>query len=317
MPAPDLSVQATAAIGAAATVLWTNPDAPREIDAPILAADPDPRGWAAGLDTPARRDLNDRILTQLLAGEPVEVLEEHRDWLRVVAPWQPSDRDERGYPGWVPRAHVTAAAAPAEREAVVTVEEVRLEPDAGARGGVPAALSYATILPVLDEADGRVRVGTPGGGSAFLDASACVVRQTGHAHPVDARAVLAAARRFVGLSYLWGGMSAFGLDCSGLVHINFRALGRIVPRDAHDQADASVHVPLADARPGDLLYFARPGKSIHHVGFAAGTPEGTPPGEGPHLLHAPGTGKQVCEEPMNADRRSTLVDFAGRLADQV
>ncbi len=324
MSAPDLSVSATSAVRVAATCLWTGPDAPREIDAPIVATTPDPRGWAAGLDVPARRDLDNRVLTQLLAGEPVAVLEERGDWLRVVAPWQPSDLDPRGYPGWVPRAHVAQAAVPARREAVVTVEAVRLEPDPESPGNdLPAELTYATILPVLaetgeaEQADGsangehsgRVRVGLPGGGSGWVDARACVVRPTGAGKPVDAEAVLAQARRFVGLPYLWGGMSAFGLDCSGLVHIAFRALGRIVPRDAHDQAEAAGRIPVGEARPGDLYFFARPEKSIHHVGFAAG------PGSAGVLLHAPGTGQQIREERMNADRRETLLDLAGRLAD--
>ncbi|MGW0227123.1 C40 family peptidase [Actinopolymorpha singaporensis] len=327
MPAPDLSVSATSAVRVAATVLWTGPDAHREIDAPIVAAVPDPRAWAAGLDVPARRDLDNRVLTQLLAGEPVDVIEERGDWLRVVAPWQPSDLDPRGYPGWVPRAHVAPAAAPARREAAVTVEAVRLEPDPGRRGDdLPAELTYATILPVLAETGdaqhtertgsgeaapgARVRVALPGGSSGWVDARACAVRPTGDGRPVRPEAVLAQARRFVGLPYLWGGMSAFGLDCSGLVHIAFRALGRIVPRDAHDQAEAAGRVPVGEARPGDLYFFARPEKSIHHVGFAAGQP-----GSDGVLLHAPGTGEQVREEQLNADRRATLVDLAGRLAD--
>ncbi|MET9021536.1 C40 family peptidase [Actinopolymorpha sp. NPDC004070] len=326
MSAPDLSVSATSAVRVAATVLWTSPDAHREIDAPIVAAVPDPRGWAAGLDVPARRDLANRVLTQLLAGEPVTVLEERGDWVRVVAPWQPSDLDPRGYPGWVHRAHVAQAAAPTDQEAVVTVEATPVEPDPGTgRDEVPAELTYATILPVLVEATtggaggadqagdagpgSRVRVALPGGGSGWVDARACVVRPTGAGKPVRTEAVLAQARRFVGLPYLWGGMSAFGLDCSGLVHIAFRALGRIVPRDAHDQADAAERVPASEARPGDLYFFARPGKSIHHVGFAAG------PGSDGVLLHAPGTGQQVREEQMDADQRATLLDLAGRLAD--
>ena len=214
------------------------------------------------------------------------------------------------------------AAVPARREAVVAVEAVRLEPESepdpgGGQDDLPAELTYATILPVLagtGDAENagpgsRVLVGLPGGGSGWLDARACVVRPTGAGKQVQAEAVLAQARRFVGLPYLWGGMSAFGLDCSGLVHIAFRALGRIVPRDAHDQAEAAKRVPAGEARPGDLYFFARPGKSIHHVGFAAG------PGSDGTLLHAPGTGQQIREEQMNADRLATLLELAGRLAD--
>lgn len=85
---------------------WTSPDAPRDIDAPAVADVPDVAGWTRSMDREDRRGLRGRTLTQLLAGEPVEVTEESGDWVRVVAPWQPAPEDERGYPAWVRRAHL-------------------------------------------------------------------------------------------------------------------------------------------------------------------------------------------------------------------
>ncbi len=46
------------------------------------------------------------------------------------------------------------------------------------------------------------------------------------------------ARTFLGTAYEWGGMSAAGIDCSGLVHMAFRLSGRVVPRDAWQQDEA-------------------------------------------------------------------------------
>jgi gamma-D-glutamyl-L-lysine dipeptidyl-peptidase len=319
MAAPDVSAStsgptsagtpgATWAVCVPVTTLWTSPDAPREIDAPILAPVPDGRGWAAALDIPARLDLQQRVLTQLLLGESVEVVGERGDWVEVVASWQASSLHPNGYPGWLPRHHIAAAPTPATREAVVAVESASLweAPDGAlVAGDVP----YATILPALDDqpAGAGVWVWLPGGGRGWLDPCACVVRPTGGEPTVDHLGVLAAARRFVGLDYLWGGMSAFGLDCSGLVHLTFRALGRLVPRDAHDQAAAAKPIPLDEARPGDLYFFARPGKPVHHVGLVVGSGEA--------MLHAPRTGRQVVEEPLDDDRRETLLEDAGRLAD--
>ena len=51
-----------------------------------------------------------------------------------------------------------------------------------------------------------------------------------------------AAGAYLGAPYLWGGMSERGINCSGLVHMAFRRLGRLVPRDAHEQEAAAEQV---------------------------------------------------------------------------
>ena len=76
------------------------------------------------------------------------------------------------------------------------------------------------------------------------------------------------ARAYLGTVYEWGGMTSAGIDCSGLVHMSFRAAGRLVPRDADQQEDAGTEVD--DPRPGDLVTYGDPGKAADHIAFWLG-----------------------------------------------
>ncbi len=62
---------------------------------------------------------------------------------------------------------------------------------------------------------------------------------------------LSLARSFVGAAYEWGGLTAAGMDCSGLVHTAYRLAGRQIPRDSWQQEEAGT--PVEAPEPGDLV----------------------------------------------------------------
>jgi cell wall-associated NlpC family hydrolase len=77
-----------------------------------------------------------------------------------------------------------------------------------------------------------------------------------HLAPLAEKDFVAVAERFVGVPYVWGGKTAAGLDCSGLIQTALQAVGKAAPRDT-DMMEKALGEPVAlsEARRGDLVFW--------------------------------------------------------------
>jgi hypothetical protein len=140
-------------------------------------------------------------------------------------------------------------------------------------------------LALLDEQDGWAHVETSYGYPGWVRAD-----QLCGDTPLDL------ARTFLGTPYEWGGLTARGIDCSGLVHLAYRLAGTEVPRDAWQQDEIGLETEAPER--GDLVTYGEP---VDHVAFWLGAGR---------ILHATARdGLGVVEEDEPAELRARRVRF--------
>ena len=235
--------------------------------------------------------LIDRLDTQLLLGEEVLVLQVQGDWVKVAVRDQATPLDPRGYPVWMAARQLTAVAPPESGESItVTAPTATLTSASG-----NLEVSFGTTLPLLARGDSGDLVGLPGGRLMTISAGSVTVGRL----PATAASVVATAKGFLGLPYLWGGTSGYGFDCSGLVHLVYKAHGVNLPRDADPQSKVGVAVSRSSLLPGDLVFFSSQGAAYHVVIYVGGG----------LVIESPAPGYPVREVPLGS--MSVIGDYSG------
>ncbi|MBZ0128508.1 MAG: C40 family peptidase [Rhodobacteraceae bacterium] len=192
------------------------------------------------------RDINGPRDRQLVRGEGFRALEIRDGWAFGFA-----ERD--GYVGWLHAADLIAPPDATTHRVAAARSYAKSTPGLKAMGAV-TPLPFGARLAMADQAEGWARVIW----SRVSNPRALYVPMQ-HLAPVgkvepDAVAV---AERLLGTPYLWGGNSAFGLDCSGLIQTALLACGIECPGDSDQQAAMLGNV-LADTKPpkrGDLVFW--------------------------------------------------------------
>jgi hypothetical protein len=249
-----------ATIAVAVATLWKAPNLYRSIDRPSVTSPVDLDAWNRNLATgELRRGLVPKVQTQALFGMTVLVREVKAGWAKVAVRDEPDPQDPRGYPGWLPVSQLRMGWNEAGPGEIVVVPRAKLH----LNDGRTLELSYGTRLPVLRTEGNWAVVRSPlGNGTiarkalfpSYVPTGASIVRQ---------------AKRFMGLRYLWGGLSAWGFDCSGLVWDVYRVHGMTIPRDADPQFRDGTPVAQSALRAGDLVFYGSQ-RYVHHVAIYAG-----------------------------------------------
>ena len=93
-----------------------------------------------------------------------------------------------------------------------------------------------------------------------------------HVYGAGADTAIATAETFLGVPYVWAGESYDGVDCSGLTMLSYQAAGISLTHSSRVQYGEGQQVDLADAQPGDLLFWSEDGtqEGIYHVAIYLG-----------------------------------------------
>ncbi|CAM3562489.1 NlpC/P60 family protein [Kibdelosporangium persicum] len=123
--------------------------------------------------------------------------------------------------------------------------------------------------------------------SAADQATFNVAKDTGKyfGPPGAANTAVQAALSRQGDTYVWGGTSPGGFDCSGLTLWAYKQAGVTLPRSSKQQYTVGKSVPLNALQAGDLVFYGASAGSIHHVALAIGPDK---------IVHASTFGKPVA-----------------------
>lgn len=215
-------------------------------------------------------------VSQAVLGTPLQVLST-RDkgrWVRAQAP--------DGYKAWIRSWSVVPMSARelksyhngpfVEIDALVA----RVRERATNRSPALREAPVGTRLRRLGRSGNWIRVLLPDGERGFLHAKDLLVDKNtlrSRSRPQDIPSLLRSAQRFLGVPYQWGGITAKGLDCSGLIQTLFEMHGVLLPRDSKDQfrwvrKHAYVYRESADVQYGHLVFFGETDARVAHVGIA-------------------------------------------------
>ena len=212
------------------------------------------------------------VVSQSLYGTNVALVKAEGEWLQIrtadeYTGWVQADGlrklNGKRYADGVPSLRVAESSANVYREPDVTLHAPLLN--------LPWETRLEIITEKVDDKGRWIKVRLADGAEGFIqrgDVSETTAK-------LDIPQTIALAKRFMGVTYTWGGTSSFGFDCSGFMQMLVRQRGILLPRDASLQVNwkGSTPVERKDLIAGDLLYFGEDLGKVTHTGMYIGNGE--------------------------------------------
>lgn len=207
-----------------------------------------PYGYCQVSIAPIRSEAKDssEMVTQLLFGEVIEVIETDRQWRKVR-----NLRDN--YEGWTDK-KLLSSLTEKEMKRWMDQHNAVFNPTflVQSKNGT-ITITKGACLPNSNEIT-KFKIGN----------EIYVLQSDLSDTPSEIEEI---ALSYQNSPYLWGGRSNFGIDCSGFTQMVFRFINYSLPRDAYQQAEDGREVSFEESEPGDLAFFDNAEGKITHVGI--------------------------------------------------
>lgn len=222
-----------------------------------------------------KADANSPVVSQAIYATPVKILNKQHGFALV----QTAD----SYQGWVNEHELVFRSILANaRMAKVKNLFANIFQDASISNHQPMlTVPFGTMLPLVKIAsEDWLAVQLADGKTGWVQAADFTIDP----QPMSMTDMLALSHIFVGIPYLWGGVSSYGFDCSGFVQMLYKQIGVFLPRDTNIQVywPGFKEVTKEELQPGDILYLGFD-KKVSHTGvylgnhlFVNATTEGKP-----------------------------------------
>ena len=221
------------------------------------------------------------MVTQVLLGMPVRILEKSGSWRRVQTP--------EGYIGWMsgslkPQTREQLNDFLAKPKIIITSHYALAYVEPYEFSQPVSDLVVGNMLMIKEKVDDFYEVEYPDGRTGFVSrADALQTEEWLKGIELNGERIVETAKQLMGVPYVWGGTSAKGLDCSGFTKLVYFLHGIIIDRDASQQikngAEVDTDGTFENAKKGDLVFFGEkatsenPKERVVHVGIYMGNKE--------------------------------------------